>query len=374
MGDYANIVCSQGSCDDPSRSLHAIAHGDISDFFRYQPVMGVVSLAVRAPAVAVADAAHANVYDEYRAGAAVCMALACALAVWLAYLARRRGAALPPVLAVLALWLVTILWTRALFAGHPEEPLAAVLALSAIAMAAERRVVAAGILLALAVATKEWALLTAPAVFFAAPASEWRRVAAPALIGIVLLTGLMAVGNLSSFRRAHAGQRESVVHKLSPATLWYRLGEKRATGRFANRTIYESYPPTLIGRGARPFVILFGAVASLFFWRRNGHDVGRAFALAALVLLARGLFDTETVSYHLIPMLIAVGAWEIFDRKRFPIVATGAIVAMQLTTRLVLSHSETTFSAYNATYLAWTIPLFAYLAVVTFRRPRRDGP
>jgi hypothetical protein len=313
-GDYGNIVCSQWFCDDASRSLHAIAEGDVAAFFRYQPAMGLV-------------------------------------------------------LAALALWLVAILWTRALLAGHPEEPLAAVLAVAAIAVAAGRRAVPAGILLALAIATKEWALLTAPAVLFAAGADEWRRAAVPAVIGVVLLSGVMAVGNPSSFRSAHEGQRPVDQHKLTPATLWFRVGEKQVVGRSGDRVFYEIYPPRLIGRWCRPFVILFALVASLLFWRRRGFDAAGAFALAAFVLLARALLDTQTVSYHLIPMLIAVGAWEVFARKRFPVVTVAATIAMQFTMRAVLSASESSFNAFNASYLAWTLPLFVYLGIETFRRP-----
>jgi hypothetical protein len=367
IGDYANPVCADWKCDDPATALHAIARGDVGGFFRAQPAMGLTSLALRAPVVAIVHGAGGGIRAEYEGGAAICLAAASLIVVLLARFAWTRGASLPAALSALALWMVAIVWGRALLFGHPEEPLAGALAVAAIALAAARRPIAAGMLLGLAIGTKEWALLVAPAVLFAGRPMDWRQLGAAALAGVVLTTGVMFAGNPSSFRSAHEGQRAGDERTLTPATLWYRLGDKRVTGRAGDQVLFEVYPPKLIGRWCRPFVIVFTLLAALLFARRRGWQTPAAFALAAFVLLARGLLDTQTFSYHLIPMLMAIAAWELFALRRLPVIATIAMVAFQLTARVVASSADISSYGFNAIFLAWTLPLAALLAVAAFR-------
>jgi hypothetical protein len=367
-GDYGSPRCATWGCDDPSRSLHALATGDIGGFFRFQPAMGLTSLALRAPAVLIAHAGGADTRGEYQAGAAVCLAVAAILMVWVAWIAWRRRAPIVAVLASLALWLVAIVWCRALLFGHPEEPLAAALAIAALATAATGRPLLAGVLVGLAIGTKEWALLVAPAVVFVGSRRDWLRVVAPALVVVVLAVGTMAVGNPSSFRAAHEGQRAGDKHTVTPANIWFRLGERRLVGQQGDLVFYEAYPPKLIGRWCRPFVIVLSFLLALLFVRRRGWQSLAAFALASMVLLARVVFDTQTFSYHLIPMLMAVAAWEVFARRRFPVVALGAMVAFQLTARVVSSNHDISSSAFNAIFLAWTLPLLVLLGFETYRR------
>jgi hypothetical protein len=333
--------------------------------------MGLTSLALRAPAVAIVHATGGNIIDEYRAGAAVCFAVASLIAVWLAWLAHRRGAPLVAALGAIALWMIAILWSRAFLLGHPEEPLAAALALAAMATAANRRAVAAGILLGLAIGTKEWALLVAPAVVLLGLPADWKRIAGAALAAVVLTTGVMAAGNPSSFRSAHEGQRVGDERTLSPATLWYRLGHKRVVGQGGGQVFFEVYPPKVIGRWCRPFVILFALIASLLFARRRGWGSLAAFALVAFVLLARDLLDTQTFSYHLIPMLMAVAAWEVFAKRRLPLVAAAATIAFQLTMRVVFDSPDISSYGFNAIFLAWTLPLLVLLGVEAHGTPWR---
>ena len=333
--------------------------------------MGLTSLLLRAPAVAIAHASGADLRGEYQAGAAVCLALATLIATWLAWLAHRRGASLVAVLTALGLWMVAILASRALPLGHPEEALAAALVLAAIALSADGRPLLAGVVLGLAIGTKEWALLVAPAVVLAGAAAHWRRVAGAAAITAVLLIGVMAIGNPHVFRLAHEGQRAGDKHTITPATLWFRFGKKRVVGQQGDLVFYEVYPPKVIGRWCRPFVILFAFVASFFYWRRRGFGSPDVFALAAFVLLARAIFDTQTFSYHLIPMLMAVAAWEVFGLRRIPFLAIAVTIAFQLTVHVVSSNADISSNAFNAIFLGWTLPLFVVLGVATYRRPAR---
>jgi hypothetical protein len=365
-GDYGNPHCAHWQCDDPAASLHALVTGHLGTFFRTQSVIGLTSVALRAPAVAIAHAAGGGLEAEYRAGALVCIAAASLLATWLAMQAHRRGAPLAAALAALVLWTVAIVWSRALFFGHPEEPLAAALVIAAAVLAADRRPVAAGVALGLAIGTKEWAFLAAPAALAAGARDEWRRMLAPAAIAVALTLGVMAVGNPSAFRSAHEAQQRGDRHTTTPANVWFRAGHKRATGHRGQVVAYVIYPPKVVGRWCRPFVILLALVTSFLFVRRRGAGSADVLGLIALLFLLRVVFDTQTFSYHLIPMLMATTAWEVIGRRRFPVVGAAAMVAFQLTVHQVAPHMSA--NAFNAIYLAWTLPLAAYLLVVVMRR------
>jgi hypothetical protein len=367
-GDYGSPNCADWSCDDPSRSLHALVTGDVGGFFRYQPAMGLTSLLVRAPAVAIAHAGGADISGEYQAGAAICLVIATLIVVGLAWLAHRRGASLVAALVALAVWMAAILAARALLLGHPEETLAAALAMAAIALAADGHPLAAGVVLGLAIGTKEWALLVAPAVILAGPAQQWPRVAAIGALVAVLAVGVMFVGNTSSFHKAHEGQRSGVNRTVTPASLWFRVGHKDVVDRRGDLVLYRVFPPAFIGRWCRLFVILFAAIASLIYWRRRGFNCLAVFALAGFVLLARAVLDTQTFSYHLIPMLMAVPAWEVFALRRLPVVGVATMVAFQLTVHVVSSSESISSNWFNAIFLGWALPLFVLLGIATYRR------
>jgi hypothetical protein len=362
-GDYANHVCAHWQCDDPSASIQALARGDISGFFRNQPAMGLTSLALRAPAVALVRGS--DLISEYQAGAAVCCTLAALIAVWVASQARRQGAGVPAVVALLGLWTIGILWARTLQLGHPEEALAAALGLTAVILAGERRPIAAGVALGLAIGTKEWALLLAPAVVFAGSAIDWRRTLGVALVAVALTSGVMAIGNAGAFRAAHEGQRAGDTHTVTPASVWFRLGDKRIIGHAGGEDFFKVYPPKLVGRWCRPFVILLAALMIPLFLRRRGFESPDALALGAALLVLRAILDTQTFSYHLVPMLMATAAWEVFARRRFPVVAIAAMAAFQLTVHVVVPKLSS--YQFNSIYLAWTLLLLAILGAAAFR-------
>jgi hypothetical protein len=366
-GDYGNPGCSDWHCEDPSTSLHALVTGDLGTFFREQPGVGLTSLALRAPAVAIAHAAGGGLRAEYRAGALMCVVTAGLLAVWISWRARQRGASLPAALGLLVLWVVAIVWGRSLTFGHPEEPLAGALAIVAVLLAAERRPVAAAIAIGLAIGTKEWAFLAAPAVVLAGQPRDWRRMALPAVATLGLTIGVLAIGNPSSFRAAHEALQHGDEHPLTPANVWFRFGHKQITAVSGSVVAYVVHPPKAIGRWCRPFVTLLALVTGLIFYRRRGFGSLDTLALVAFLFVCRGVFDTQTFSYHLSPMLMAIPAWEVLSRQRLPVVGALAAVAFELTVHVVAPHMSA--NAFNAIYLAWTLPLLSYLLVMAMRRP-----
>src|SRR3954447_18522125 len=70
LGDYPS---------DAGPALNALAHGHLGRFFELQPLMGLVSVVLRAPFVALAHGTGASELGAYQAGAFPCM-LALALA------------------------------------------------------------------------------------------------------------------------------------------------------------------------------------------------------------------------------------------------------------------------------------------------------
>jgi hypothetical protein len=370
-GDYGNPICANWGCDDPARSLHAIATGDLHGFFHFQPAMGLTSLALRAPAVAIAHSGGGGLVSEFQAGAAVCFAVAVLLVFWVASTVWSRGVRLPAVLGALALWLFAILWARSELLGHPEEPLAAALVVASLSSALSGRGVLAGVLLGLAIGTKEWAFLAAPAVVFAGGAANWMRIGAAAAVVAVVTIGVMFAGSPATFHRAHEGQRAGDRHTVTPANVWFRFGNKRIVGREGDVVFYEAYPPKLVGRWCRPFVIALALAMSLLFALRRRWDAAGALALASFVLLERVLFDTQTFSYHLVPMLMTIALWELAARRRFPVMATAVMVAFQITARKVATDVDITSNTFNTTYLAWTLPVLALLGLAALGLPSR---
>jgi hypothetical protein len=363
-GDYGNPICNGYHCDNAAPAIEAGSRGHIGAFFDRQPIMGPTSLVVRIPAVALARAADASDLDRYRAGAAVCIALALLIVCWLAHQAVTRGIGPVPVAGFLAVSVVAASWTQAIGVGHPEEPLAAALVVAAIVLAATDRTLAAGVVLGLAIATKEWALLAVPPLAVVAAPPNWRRLFVPALMVAALLIAPMAIAAPSAFKDAHVARVGSIGVYGSPFSVWWRFGDREVTGHVSGGEIYVVHPPKAATRLVRPVTLVLAAVLSLLYWRRR-RDASwlEPLALLALILLLRDVLDTVTFAYHHIPMLMTLACWEVFARRRLPVVAAAAMVCLQITFREIDD-----FYTLNTVYLAWTIPLAVYLAVVSFRR------
>ena len=361
-GDYGNPVCTAYRCDNAEPALEALSRGHVREFFREQPGMGPLTLAARAPVVALARAADASDLDRYRAGAAVCLILAMLIVAWLAREALARSAPLLAVAGFVAVAALATVWTKAVEFGHPEEPLAVALLLASAVLAARRQQLAAGLVLGAAVATKEWALLGVGPVVLIAGVADWKRLLLPTLVVAVLLIGPMAIGSPSAFKEAHAARVESISIYGSPLSVWWRFGDRQVIRRTAAGEDYVVHPPKLATTLVRPGALIVALLLSYLWWRRNrGAEVLEPLALLALIFLLRAAFDTVTFSYHHIAMLMTLAAWEVLARRRFPVVAAAATVCLQITVR-----SIDDFDAMNTVYLAWTLPLGVYLAFVCF--------
>ena len=366
--DYGR-TCTVAVCDDPAPAIHGIAHGHISALWSEQPTMGPASVLLRAPFAALAQLGDGSITNEYRWGVFICLFATGLLALWLAGQALERRAH-PVVAAAFACGaLVNPLTFRALAIGHPEEPLAAALAVAAVVAAFRSRPLAAGLLLGAAIATKQWALLAAGPVLLAALPGRWRQtaLAAAALAAVLYLP--VALGDPGRFRDATRAAASPPAN-ATPANVWWPLArvtrdEQLAPGTEARR------PPRAVRTLAHWLVLALAAGLSLLVLARTRTPgLDRLLALAALIFLLRCMLDPYTFSYHHWPMLVALGAYEAIGRRRMPLLAIAAGVALWWTSYHVSVTGNA--DALQRFYLAWTLPLALALGWITLRAARSE--
>jgi len=368
-GDYGAPSCSRYRCDDAAPALHGAVTGDIGALVHHQPIMGMGSVLVRLPAVAAAHAGGGDLTDEYKAGAFVCLTIAGLLALWIASAAIELGASRAQGVALFALLVAATIFTRAVPFGHPEEPLAATLAVASAVAALRGQTVGAGVLLGLAVGTKEWALLAVIPVL-AVTGAQWKRTGIVALAAAALLFLPYAIGDPSAFSHARSARNAKDL-TATPANVWWRAGVLHPRPGHPGTGFKTA--PAAVAKVARPAVLILGVGLGLLFWRRRlARPAADVLAVLGLLFLLRVVLDTQTYSYHHIPALMAIPVWEVVARKRFPVVGLLAAGALQITARLVVPHVSA--DAFNAIYLAWALPLVAYLAAVSFGRVRSAIP
>jgi hypothetical protein len=356
---------------DASGAIDALVRGDIQEFVAQHALMGPFSLLIRAPFVALVF--DRSIDTVYYAGVLPCLAGVVALAVAL----RRRMAALGrPAAAIGLVTLVALLNTgtfRAIHWGHPEELLAGALCAGAVLAALRDRTLAAALLLGLAVATKQWAVIATVPVLLAA---SQRR------IGIALLAGAIAAAFMlpmivlapDSFVSVH---KDAVVAvgNVSPPNVWFPFSSPRedVAGGIGSGFLYEI--PGWLSALTHPLIVLIALpLGALYLWRRR--DAGAradALGLLALLLLARCLLDPWNIDYYHAPFLLALLAWEAVARDGWPrlTMLAGALLAATFPASIT---TMSTMSAeplrYCLPYLAWALPLAAWLALSLFAPAR----
>jgi len=365
--DYSGPV--HPPCDCPGAAIRALAHGDVHRFLEAQPVMGPVSLALRAPFAALG--LHLGDGSErtlYRFGVFPCLLAAGLLGAFLFARMRERRRAALACLLVPALVAFNPLTTRALNFGHPEEILAAALCVAAVLAASRGRPLPAGILLGLAIATKQWALLAALPAAFAERDRPVRLLAVGAVTAALLMVP-MALGDLHRFVELNRGAG-IVGAGAMPTNIWFGFGHDVPVVLHASG---PSSPPRAIpealGAISHPLVLLVGAALALAWWpRRRTAAPEDALLLLALILLARCLLDPLTNSYYHLPFLVALAAWEGLRREGPPLITVTASLFLGLT--ISFASGGVSLVDLNRFYLLWTLPLAALLAMLAYA-PRR---
>ncbi len=358
-------------CDCPAAPIRALAGGHLRQFFATQPVMGSLSLVVRAPFAALGlQLGSGSERELYRLGAFPCLLAAGLLAAYL--LERMRELGRPPAACLIAAGLVAVnpLTDRALRYGHPEEILAAALVVGAVLAASRRRPLLAGALLAAAFATKQWALLAAVPVLIAAARPQRVRCALAAAGGAALLIVPMAAADLHRFVQANHGAG-LVGAGVMPTNVWFAFGHDVPVVITASG--WASAPralPAALAAASHPLILATGFALALVWWRtRRDAEPEDVLALLALILLVRCLLDPMTNSYYHLPVLMSLAAWEGLRRERGPILTVATTLLIALT--MAVGNSGLTGIQLNRLYLAWALPLAGVLGLLAFRPPRR---
>jgi hypothetical protein len=362
--DYPQLGPGQ---DDAGPQIDALIHGDLHRFFAEQSYLGPVSLVLRAPFAALAELGDGSILGQYRLGAFVCILALALVTLHVAALARREGVTALQGGALVGVALLSPPSIHALRGGHPEEFLTAALVLGAAIAVAGGRDRAAAVLVGLAIASKPWAALALAPI--AAGTRAWMRTAglAAAIAGLLLLP--MVVVDTDSFRDAARGAND--IGFVRPLNAWWPLSAD--TKELQGRTVTAHELPRWVEKSVRPALLALSIALALVAARRGPPRRDGLFALLALVLLVRCLLDPGTQGYYHVPFIAALGSWELLARRRAPVLAF--IVGLLLSTRAygLLDYDP---DLRNALYLAWSLPMTAYLALAVRRSyaPPRVAP
>ena len=357
--DYSNPSVVGQNVAGPS--VEALARLDFRAFVAEQPIMGAVSLVIRAPFVALANVFGGGMLMEYRMGSFICVV---ALGLLALHLAKRIEGDNPWPVRILAAGLVLAgpMTFKALFWGHPEELLAAPLCVGAI-LVARRRPVIAAIMLGCAVATKQWAILAiVPVLVAAAPQYRLRLLFGAGAVA-ALWFAPMAIGDFERFWAQNKANGSSGPG-VTPTSIWWPFGEvvgSQAGLRGEEQVNVYALPRTL-SELSEPIAIGATFGLSIIFWlRRRSFEVADALTFLALVMLVRCVLDPLAVSYHHLPFYVALAAAEIVRTRRMPVLTLVTAGVLLLTSELAGMPN-----LQNLAYLAWTLPLASYLGLSLF--------
>lgn len=369
---FSAAVMAESGLDyviDAGGPIDALVRGDWKEFFANQPLMGSVSLFVRAPFVW--PVFHASISTVYWVGALPCVLALLGLAIWLLREMQRRGRSDLEQAMVGAALVLSPLSVRALHWGHPEELLGAALCVTAVVAASRGRGLLAGLLLGCAIATKQWAVLAALPAFVAAPAPARTRLVVACAVAALAFTLPMLIGNPDRFMlvqsAASSADPQYVLDgsggsslpgsHVTPNNVYLPFA---STFETAQGQIYLQNP--LIGRLAHPLILLIALPLTFLLWRRRSGrpDVREALLLLALLFLARCVLDPMSLDYYHVPFLAALGAAAAFgtlrDARLTLFAAAGLAIAYAVPTLSMYELSRDAVPK-NIVYLAVTLSL-----------------
>jgi hypothetical protein len=368
MGDYRIVGPVAG--DNPGPAITALAHLHLAALASNQPLMGLTSILLRAPLVALTSLLGGGDVLAYRLGAIACLVPAGLLACWLV---ARRGATSGERLAGAfgaILVLASPAVVDAIHLGHPEEVLAIALATAAVLAAVRGRGTSAAVLLGLAVGTKQWALLAAPCVLLALPGQRLATAVKAGATALVL-SAILPLADPAAFARQDA--TVGGMNFTDPFSLWWPLGSRYPVPAHAAPAIAHLLPLGLTRSAATAIAILIALSAIWLYGRRAGATSKQVdpLALLALIGLLRCVADPDPLTYNFVDLLIPLAVWEVATLRRLPVVTV--LVAAAVT---VLSTGQAAFLAGTALdaapglisglSLAWAVTLGCYLGHRTF--------
>jgi len=348
-----------------SAPFRALIDGDLHAFLAQLPIYGG-SLILRAPVAAATAALGGGEVAVYRAVSIPGLLAVAVLGIALARRMRALGAPLGARVLVVALCAINPITLPALEIGHPEELLCAAFAIGAVLAASDGRALVAGALLGLAIATKAWAVLAIGPTLLALPD---RRLLALSVAGAV--TALVTAPILL------AGSADHVVHGarqtgllFNPQQLWWPLGDVVNVGLDASPKPGARFSPAWLSPLTHPLIAGLVVPLSALWWGRHRREAisgEHLLGLLALLLLLRCILDPWNTVYYGLPFLLALLAWEALTRGwRPPVLTLGATVATWVSFKTLAGSDPNLLSA---VYLAWALPLAAWLAHACLKAP-----
>ncbi|MGA2471061.1 MAG: glycosyltransferase 87 family protein [Solirubrobacteraceae bacterium] len=363
--DYPGPTCK--GCDFAGPPIDALASGSLTRFFETQPFMGPTTLLLRAPVVAVVRAAAGNELTQYRVGALICLLVAAAaMGLLVANVPARRWRWLLQAL-LLAFVLAGPLTVKALWWGHPEEIVGAVLCACAVLLSSRGSPLLAGLLLGLAIATKQWAVLAILPVLLVCPRDRLRLLAVAAGVAALLLAPML-IGDPSRFLSQNLDAGLVLVKgstsNVTPTNIWfaYRVHTNLIIGPGGAAVATDYGIPAALAAVSHPLVFALAVLLPLIFWRRFAKPTAAdALLLLALLFLIRCLLDPLTISYHHVPFLVAIAVSEALRRRGFPVVTVISVAALWVLVQWVAPAGNAV--ELNDIYLAWALPVTGYLTL-----------
>lgn len=352
-----------GTGDWPGDSwpaVNALAHGQLSEYLSAKAMMGPFATLVQAPFAALSAG---GVSAAYHWAVIPCLLAAGSLGLYLASVARRRGASAATRFLIAALCLVNPLTLEALRSGHPEEILTAALAVAAVATASDGHRARTAVLLGLAIASKQWAVIAILPVLMALPGGRLRVGLAAAAIAIALtLPGLLAAPGSFSEVNSNAASTGRIV---TPWSVWYPAASVKTEVHQIETTrlvahVHEA--PPMVGSLSHPLILLLALVLPLgLALRRSRFGLSGADAMALLALLAllRCSLDPVDNLYYHEPLLLALIGWDALAPRRLPIRGLAGVAVALLFRHWSLHLGD--LGAFNDAYIA--VVVIAGLAI-----------
>ena len=364
LGDYEG---------DAAPAFDALTRGSWHEFFTTHALMGPFALIARVPFVLAANLGDASMLDRYRWGAVACLLASVVLAVVVARMMRRAGQPAYACAIAAVLLVANPLVVKALQFGHPEEMLGAALCTGAMLAAMGRRGVLAGILFALALTTKQWAfVIVGPMVL----AVYVYRLPGRKFTAALVVTGLAVVAPFflsdpGSYVAAQDRAGSIPVTNWQPASpysIWYPLTPAKSIRirPVDGRSVISIRPvPPFVAGIAKKLIVISALLLTLpLLLRRRRLAATDPLLALAFALLLRCVLDPFDNPYYHLPFLFAFLAWEALTVRGVPLLAGFVSFAFLLQTHLAdVSTAIPDYTIHCAVYLAWSLPLLAFMAV-----------
>lgn len=302
-------------------AVRSLASGDLSGYLHAHALMGPFSTLVQAPLAAFAGASE---LAAYRLAAIPCLFAVGLLGLYLATVARRRGASVAGAALLPVLCLFNPLVLEAISNGHPEEVLTAALAVGAVAAACEGRAGWTAALLGLALGSKQWAVVAVLPALMALPAAARVRTGLWAVALVAALNAPAAIASPGGFLDVYTTAAGS-GRIVAPLDVWYPVAETATEVLHvggATLVAERRVMPALLGSLAHALIVasvVLVPLAAAVRRRRFGLSAEDAMALLAALALLRCALDPVDNLYYNLPVLVSLLALDAAAGERYPV-------------------------------------------------------